>query len=251
MLLVVLLAPTFALLNTRTLSRSNHFGNKIGAKEAVCFDGTPPVLIPNLADTNDCPAKYIALYKQLPSATDLTSDLTSFQTECLGTICAKQTCIDVVNAAQVNYNEAFKTSFRTNCIPTGAKTLPIDVCRNGDESVITTLTDAEDCLASYDALIAALPDTAKKLNMSFLSAGTTEFAAFMTKCLKSVCNKEDCYTEIVKKSPVTINAALKTTLNNKCNPHPPPAGDEGIFTRSANAFFLGFGYYLTFIILWL
>jgi hypothetical protein len=243
MLLLILLASSIALGNKDGSSRFNRMEREIKIKNAVCVDEDTGEKLTGLVDTEDCPGTYIDFYKKLPSSTALADDLTAFQTECVATICAKEPCVTLVNAQSVTYNDAFKTSLKTNCIPNAAKTLSLDICRNGDDTLKTTLSDAEDCLASYDALIAALPvsDTTKKLNTSFLTGGETEFSAFLTKCAKPVCNNNDCYAKIVKKSTVTLNAALKATLNSKCDPHPPPAGDEGIFAKSANALLLTFG----------
>jgi hypothetical protein len=253
MLLNLLLASSFSFTRKDSLSRTDRRMKNIQFKAAVCEkDGVP---IEDLADDDGCPATYIALYKKLPSSTDLTTELSSFHTDCVATICAKPTCVTLVNAATITYNEAFKDSLRTTCIPSGAAALSLDSCRNGDETIKTTLSDKESCLASYDALVAALPDAdpAKKLNASFLAATQADFDKFLGDCLKSVCNKEECYTAIVESTPTGLNAALKTTLTSKCDPHPqtPPAGDEGIFTKNVHELFSAFGILLSFIIFWL
>jgi hypothetical protein len=211
--------------------------------DVVCVVDDEPVSDP---DDATCPATYVSLYNKLPSTTTLDTDLAAFNEKCLLTICSKPACVTLVNGVNKVYNDAFKTSLKANCLPTAAADLNLDQCRKTDDKVISSLEDADDCLDSYDALIELLPETttpAKKFNRTLLSTGADAFGAFKTKCAKFVCNKEDCYQAIIRKTISTYDNVLKTTLQETCNPHPataPPGGNtgNGYLSGTVNVFLL-------------
>jgi hypothetical protein len=185
--------------------------------------------VTGLTDLSECPQKYIDLYKKLPSTTPLTSDLAAYAIACPATQCTKPACINIIGGTSINYNAAFKASFKDNCIPIGAANLLLDECRKGDDTKITDLEDKEECIKTYEDLIKLLPDAVSagknRFNKSLLEDGATAFTSFVTNCLKSICDKDDCYEAIIKTTPDEYDSVLKKTLTENCNPH--PTGGDG------------------------
>jgi hypothetical protein len=234
-------------------SHNNHIKPK-----DICVDATTGAPKTDLSDGGTCSQTYVNLYKKLPSATVLTTDLEAYTAACPATQCAKPACNTLVSATSITYNDAFKTSFKANCIPAGASTLLIDACTKGDDTKVTGLEDASDCIKSYEDLVKLLPDTdparRDKFNMSFLEGEAAAFTSFATKCLKSICSKDECYAAIVKTPPSLYNAALKKSLTEKCDPNPTGEGgngDSGLFSLTINNALLLFAIVITNFNFWL
>jgi hypothetical protein len=191
-------------------------------KEDECYDSSDNK-VSGLTDTNDCPTAYISLYKKLPAdGAPPTSELNNYKQEC-GDLKCIEGCYELLVTPGTNvFDENFKTSYKTNCMPTDAASLYLDVCTKGDDTPASSLTDELDCITVYDALIELLPNPigSRKANISLLTVESDAFISFTTHCRKSICDKATCYNAIGKDTPSAYNAALKDLILQSCNLHP-------------------------------
>jgi hypothetical protein len=220
----------------------------------ACYDDD--VAISTLTDETTCPDAYVALYQALPASTKPTGALSTFATDCEATQCATTGCYNLLvkEPLPTVFDDAFLIAFRTSCAPSGAAALDIDACTKGDGSIPTSVVDQADCLEAYDALIAGLPNPAadRRLNKTFLSTPAELYSAFTTKCLKSICQKTECYKAIIKTTVAATEPTLKQTLSEKCDPHPPPENtDNDLSMFSASKLLLSFGLSLINLGFWL
>jgi hypothetical protein len=202
----------------------NGRNNIIHVKPKVdeCYDANE-AKVSGLTDTANCPAAYINLYKKLPAdGAPPTSELSTYKQEC-GDLKCTDGCYELLVTPGSNaFDENFKTSYKTNCMPTDAASLYLDVCTKGDDTPASSLTDEPDCITVYDALIELLPNPtgSRKANISLLTAESDAFTSFTTHCRKSICDKSTCYNAIGKDTPSAYNAALKDLIIQSCNLHP-------------------------------
>jgi hypothetical protein len=196
-----------------------------------------------LEDSQGCAAAYVALYKKLPSETALSTELAAYKTACKATECGSTGCYDlVIDATPTDYDNTFKSAFKTNCIPPNAASVKIDTCTKGDDTKATDLENAEGCNKAYDDLIALLPvvSNRKKSNKTLLDGEAAAVTEFVAKCPKTICAADSCYAALILTTPTVYDDTLKETITSDCKP---PAQEEkkdndSISAISVNRLFL-------------
>jgi hypothetical protein len=221
-----------------------------------CFDTNGDPISGGVDDTT-CPQAYLNLYITLPAETPPTDELDAYNTACLKTGCAEN-CHDFLfpSSGTPTFDETFKASFKSKCIPPGAGDLFIDICTKGDDTKATGLKDNDDCVESYEKLLNALPDTANPRNKSstLLAGEAAALEEFSTKCKNTICSKDACYSAIIKTVPTEFNSVLKDTISKNCNPitEESQGGENyGFVYSKCNQFILLFGFVLISFNFWL
>jgi hypothetical protein len=221
-----------SVLKGKNISRINKEQLKLKTADACYADiSDTTAIITGLTDDSTCPQKYVDLYKVLPAASKPTAQFNAYTEKCLATQCAKTACYEIIvklGGASV-FDAAFKSTYKANCIPSGAANILIDICTKGDDTAVTDNTDKDECYDSYLDLIDLLTPVDRRLNRKAhnrtLLAGEEAAAlkVFTEKCPATICASTECVSSFVKATP-TFDDSLKTLITAKCKPKEPESG---------------------------